>query len=183
MKRIFVALCLISLVAVAPAAAQPGDWPEAAWKKKSTPSQAARNAKRRAYKKRQARTRHQHRRARTHNARFDTSRIRTGSLPRGSVDQPQKCMPVVSVVGDQSTTINGAKAQAEKSWQQQVRFRNGELYADPRYAQTITYRCVDSSIRNIANRATEALGINSQFKRCSMYAVPCRAPMLSDDVR
>ena len=108
--------------------------------------------------------------------RINTSKITTGSIGRRKVAQPQKCVAVVSVVGDQAATMKGARAQAEKAWQQQIRFRYGELYSDPRNAGKIAFRCVDSSIRNFANRATEAIGINSQLKRCSMSALPCRAP-------
>ena len=174
MVRIILALCAFSLFAGLSATAQASDWPESVWEKAK---------QRKAARKQKARVRarhHRHKRRAAAN-RIDTSRFKTGSIPRNKVAQPQKCMPGVSVVGDQSTTTNGAKAQAEKAWQQQVRFLNGELYADPRNASVISYRCVDSSIRNIANRATEAIGINSQFKRCSMTAVPCRAPTVRED--
>jgi hypothetical protein len=177
MTRFLITLCFLSLIASAPATAQqPGDWPHSVWKK-GTHGKAVRKAKPKA------RVRHHKRKKHVRTDRLDTRRIRTGSIPRGATPQPEKCMPSVSVVGDQSPSTNGAKAQAEKAWQQQVRFRNGELYADPRYATTITYRCVDSSIRNIANRATEALGINSQFKRCSMTAIPCRAPLQRENIQ
>ncbi len=178
MKRILVALALLSMVAVAPAAAGPGDdWPSSEWRK----SQQSSN-------KSQARHRQRPRRVRTVRQRTRTkprySRITTGSIARPRIDEEREvraeagreCVSTVSVVGDQATTLNGAQAQAEKAWQQQVRFRNGELYSDARNASKITYRCVDSSIRNFANRATEAIGINTQLKRCSMSAQPCRAP-------
>jgi len=164
MIRTLVALVILSLVATFPAAAGPNDWPKDVWKK-------ARKDRRAAHKKK------------IHRKRLNTSRITTGSIRKRHRRHAERCMPIVSVVGDQSGTANGAKAQAEKAWQQQVRFLNGELYSDPRYAGQISYRCVDSSIRNIANRATEIVGINSQLKRCSMTATPCRAPSVAEEIR
>jgi hypothetical protein len=156
MIRTIVALAIFSLIAAIPAAAQPDDWPKSVWKK--------------ARKDRAAK------RARARHKRIHTHRITTGSIRKRAGLQPQQCVAAVSVVGDQAASTSGAKSQAEKAWQQQVRFLNGELYSDPRNAGDISFRCVDSSIRNFANRATEVVGINSQLKRCSMTAVPCRAP-------
>lgn len=153
MIRIIVALTIFSMMASFPAAAQPDDWPKSIWKKAKKDRAKARKKKR-----------------------IRTSRIKTGSIKKRAGLQPQQCVTAVSVVGDQAASTSGAKSQAEKAWQQQVRFLNGELYSDPRYAGAISFRCVDSSIRNFANRATEVVGINSQLKRCSMTAVPCRAP-------
>ena len=91
-----------------------------------------------------------------------------------------RCKPALAIVGDQSPTENGARAQAEKAFQQEVRFRHGEIYADARNAESITFACVDSSVRNLLNRATEAVGVNSQLKRCQMRATPCAAPRLGE---
>lgn len=84
-------------------------------------------------------------------------------------------MPAIVIVGDQSTSEPGAQEQARKSWNQEVRFRFGEQWADLRNADEIAFACVRSSVENVANRATEALGINSQLKRCQISARPCRA--------
>lgn len=185
MKRILVALAVLSIAAVAPAAAQPGDdWPSSEWRK----GQKSRTAGTVSRRSRPRRTRSVRRRT-YRKPRY--SRITTGSIARPDVKEERdlgavagrECVSVVSVVGDQATTIKGAQAQAEKAWQQQVRFRSGELYSDARNASKITYRCVDSSIRNFANRATEAIGINTQLKRCSMSAKPCRAPSELDSTR
>lgn len=189
MKRILVALALFSMVAVAPAAAQPGsDWPSSEWRKSQKSKPSANVSQRRKAGSIRHRTRSK-RRYTSSPPRY--TRITTGSIVRPNLNDEREaraeagreCVSLVSVVGDQATTIKGAQAQAEKSWQQQVRFRNGELYSDARNASKITFRCVDSSIRNFANRATEAIGINSQLKRCSMSAKPCRAPSELDNVR
>lgn len=164
MIRTLVALVILSLVATVAEATEPNQWPKDVWKKARKDRRAA----------------HREKWRRKH---IRTDRITTGSIKKHPRRHAERCMPVVSVVGDQSGTANGAKAQAEKAWQQQVRFLNGELYSDPRYAGQISYRCVDSSIRNIANRATEIVGINSQLKRCSMTATPCRAPSVAEEIR
>jgi len=190
MKRILIALAILSMVAVVPAAAGPGDdWPSSEWRKSKTSKSTGQvRNRRKARKVRSTRRRAvSKRRYTTRRPRY--SRITTGSIARPNVDeetreqlrQGKECVSLVSVVGDQATSIKGAQAQAEKAWQQQVRFRNGELYSDARNANKITFRCVDSSIRNFANRATEAIGINSQLKRCSMTARPCRAPSELDN--
>ena len=174
MTNKFAALAAFFLIATLLIATSPStvraDWPNDVFSD-------AEEAKREAQRRRKLAAK---RRAKAAKAkRIDTRNLTTGSIGR-KVAQPRKCVAVVSVVGDQATTIKGAQAQAEKAWQQQIRFRYGELYSDPRNAGKIAFRCVDSSIRNFANRATEAIGINSQLKRCSMAATPCRAPSVQD---
>ena len=185
MKRILVVLALFSMIGVVPAHAQPGDdWPKSEWRKSSQASKTTRAKPRRTYRSKRSAHRHRYRpRYRKQAQKPSWSNITTGSIGQAKVSGDserrvagrRECSSAVSVVGDQAATMNGAKAQAEKAWQQQVRFLSGELYSDPRYAENIAYRCVDSSIRNLANRATEIVGINSQLKRCSMTATPCRA--------
>ncbi len=192
MKRILVALALLSMLAVTPAAAEPGDdWPSSEWRQTKKSRSASHVRHRRKPRHVRSVRRRKWRKPRYSQTKPRYSRITTGSIARPRVDEERvaradggrECVGLVSVVGDQSTTIKGAQAQAEKAWQQQVRFRNGELYSDARNARKITFRCVDSSIRNFANRATEAIGINSQLKRCSMSAKPCRAPSQLDSTQ
>lgn len=187
-------VALVALPATKPATAQDLVWPQdvfQAAKQAKLRADAAR--KRRLQSSRRARTRRVKtgdvrrktaRSNRSNRGRIDTSKISTGSIATGGIASaatpPGTCQPAVSVVGDQAASTSGAKAQAEKAWQQQIRFRHGELFADPRNAMAIAYRCVDSSIRNLANRATEVIGINSQFKRCSMTATPCQAPQVAE---
>ena len=91
----------------------------------------------------------------------------------------QACRSEMTIVGDQSPTLNGARAQALKAYQQEARFRHGERFADPRNAAGVRFECVRSSIKNIANRATAAIGIDTQLERCSVTATPCRAPAIA----
>jgi hypothetical protein len=87
----------------------------------------------------------------------------------------RNCQPTISVVGDQAQSTKGAQSQAWKAYQGEARFRYGERFADPRHAELIRMECVYSSIKNVANRFTETVGVNTQFERCSVTARPCRA--------
>ncbi len=192
MTRTLITFAMLALITTAPSAANDLVWPQDVFQAAKQAKLRAANAERKQRQRRSSRQRQRRvGRARPPRAssrdtgRIDTSRISTGSITTGSIASAAApaagiCAPAVSVVGDQAASTSGAKAQAEKAWQQQIRFRHGELFADPRYAKAIAYRCVDSSIRNLANRATEAIGINSQFKRCSMTAMPCQAPMVAE---
>lgn len=128
-----------------------------------TPKAARRPPQRLAHRRRRKRTRQ--------------SRERPVEPPKPTLALNPYCRAMLSVVGDQAASEAGAKAQAQKAFQQQARFLHGELFADPRYAASVEYRCVRSSVRNVANRATEAVGLNSQLKRCSMTARPCMPPL------
>lgn len=92
-------------------------------------------------------------------------------------DKNSGCKPEIKVTGTQFLSENGAKERAQKAWEGMVQFRHGELYADLRFARDIRYQCVRSSVENIANRASEAVGINTQLKRCLIWATPCIAPL------
>ena len=162
-------------------------WPSSEWRKSKTSKSTGQVRHRRKARKVRSTRRRATSKRRYTKSRPRYSRITTGSIARPNLMRQRaatpgkECVSLVSVVGDQATSIKGAQAQAKRPGQQQVRFRNGELYSDARNANKITFRCVDSSIRNFANRATEAIGINSQLKRCSMTARPCRAPSELDN--
>jgi len=72
-----------------------------------------------------------------------------------------RCLPPIEAVGDQALSENGAKENAEKAWQQEMRFARGELFADPRNAQGQTYWCVKYSIGG------------GLFYRCRLRAAAC----------
>lgn len=72
-----------------------------------------------------------------------------------------RCLPPIEAVGDQALSENGAKENAEKAWQQEMRFARGELFADPRNAQGQAYWCVKSSIGG------------GLFFRCRLRAAAC----------
>lgn len=91
-----------------------------------------------------------------------------------------RCMPAVAIVGDQAVSEDGARSQSLKAWSQQVRFLHGELYMDPDRADERAFRCTKSSVENVGNRITEAVGVNSQFWRCQLIARPCAAPIEKD---
>jgi len=82
-------------------------------------------------------------------------------LPVSVLVQNPRCLPPIEAVGDQALSENGARDNAEKAWQQEMRFAKGELYADPRNAQGQTYWCVKSSIGG------------GLFYRCRLRAAAC----------
>lgn len=145
-----------------------------AWVRKAEAKRwAAQRRPRRAIQRRRARrTRRTIQRRRITPAKSGAPRAITSADPR--------CFAPLAIVGDQAPSWTGAKAQAQKAWGQEARFRYGELFADIRYARNAQYRCVESSIRNSLNRATEAVGISSRLKRCEMQARPCEAKRTSD---
>lgn len=116
------------------------------------------------------RRRHRHREHR------ETRRVIVIRERRTDPHEHRACMPHLSVVGDQAQSKPGAQAQAWKAFQQQARALYGEIFADPDHAGDATYRCWHSSIKNLANRLTEKIGVDSQFERCLVRARPCRAP-------
>lgn len=75
--------------------------------------------------------------------------------------RPARCLGPYESVGDQHLLESGAKDQAEKAWQQLLRFEKGELYADPANAIDKTFWCVKSSV---------GTGL---FHRCRLRAVAC----------
>ena len=85
------------------------------------------------------------------------------------------CKRSMTVVGDMAQSTKGAREAALKAFQQESRFRHGERFADPRNAAGVQFECVHASIKNIANRATAAVGVDTQLERCSVTATPCRA--------
>jgi len=76
-------------------------------------------------------------------------------------EKPSRCLAPIEAVGDQALTEGGARENAEKAWQQEMRFARGELYADPRNAAGITHWCVKSSIGG------------GLFYRCRIRAAAC----------
>jgi hypothetical protein len=86
------------------------------------------------------------------------------------------CKKEVIIGGDQAQSTKGARAQSIKSFAALVRSRHGELFMDIRNARDVRFRCVHSSIPNLANRATKAIGFDTQFERCTIRATPCMAP-------
>ena len=91
-------------------------------------------------------------------------RIKHRPRPKPVVQAPvqnPRCLPPIEAVGDQALSESGAKDNAEKAWQQEMRFARGELYADPRNAQGQTYWCVKSSIGG------------GLFFRCRIKAAAC----------
>jgi hypothetical protein len=76
-------------------------------------------------------------------------------------EKPNRCLVAIEAVGDQALTEGGARENAEKAWQQEMRFARGELYADPRNAQGVTHWCVKSSIGG------------GLFYRCRIRATAC----------
>lgn len=151
-----VVLGIIWLLWPTPAQAQE-NWPWAEFSK-----QTAKQAKRQYKRRRRPQVRSYRRRAKRHHKR----RREPG------------CQPSLSITGKQFASLSGAKARADKAWQGAARFRHGERFMDLRFARGVKYQCVHSSVENIANRATEAVGINSQLKRCQITAQPCVAPMV-----
>lgn len=81
--------------------------------------------------------------------------------PAPQPEKPSRCLPPIEAVGDQALTEGGARENAEKAWQQEMRFARGELYADPRNAAGITHWCVKSSIGG------------GLFYRCRIRAAAC----------
>lgn len=94
-------------------------------------------------------------------------RVHTHVLPQfdqGDHDHHRRdtrCRGDFQAAGDQALTEDGAKQAAEKSFQQEIRFAHGELWADPQHAQDKTFLCVKSSVGG------------GLFHRCRMRAKPC----------
>jgi hypothetical protein len=76
------------------------------------------------------------------------------------------------VVGDQHLSVSGAQAQADKAWQQDVRFYLGERWMDIKNAEGVRYECSRSSVG-------ETLG--QTLTRCEVSAIPCRAERMSGE--
>lgn len=90
--------------------------------------------------------------------------------PQVPAGEPDKhCKPVISVVGDQRPTIEGAKEQADKAWRQEVRFRFGEFYTMKDRARNLRYACSQSSIAEV---------LNQTMMRCAIIAQPCPAEVI-----
>lgn len=79
------------------------------------------------------------------------------------------CRSILTVVGDQALSTDGAKKEAIKAWRQQVRFAHGERYTEPNYARGTTFACVKSSIGSVAGVTEE---------RCEIRAAPCTTPRM-----
>ena len=94
--------------------------------------------------------------------RDDDERYRTGS----------ECRDRKRVVGDQHLTVAGAQGQADKAWQQDVRFYLGERFMDVKNAEGVRYECSRSSVG-------ETLG--QILHRCEVSARPCRAPKIEQE--
>lgn len=88
-------------------------------------------------------------------------------VPAGEPDKA--CKPVVRVVGDQRTTEEGAREQADKAWMQEVRFRYGERYMLTARAKDARYACSRSSIGEI---------VGQTMQRCEIIAQPCPAEVI-----
>lgn len=142
--------------------AHAAEWPQSEWRKAPKVERKYSRPKRTYRKRRKPRVKAWVRKNRHLNA-FD--------------DKNSGCKPEIKVTGTQFLSENGAKERAQKAWEGMVQFRHGELYADLRFARDIRYQCVRSSVENIANRASEALGVNTQLKRCLIWATPCIAPL------
>lgn len=88
-------------------------------------------------------------------------------VPAGEPDK--HCKPVVRVVGDQRTTEDAAKEQADKAWMQEVRFRYGERYMLTTQARERRYACSRSSIGEL---------VGQTMQRCEIIAQPCPAEVI-----
>jgi hypothetical protein len=73
----------------------------------------------------------------------------------------RKCLERVNFSGDQALTDEGARQAADKAWSQEVRYREGERYADVGNAVDRQYECVRSGIGY------------APFNRCRLFARPC----------
>ena len=89
----------------------------------------------------------------------DDERYRTGN----------ECRDRRRVVGDQGLSTALAQGQADKAWQQDIRFYLGERFMDIKNAEGVRYECSRSSVG-------ETLG--QTFHRCEVSARPCRAPKI-----
>lgn len=74
------------------------------------------------------------------------------------------CRPTIDAVGDQATSEDSAKKEAEKSWAQSVRWAYGEKYMTPDNARGVVYHCGRSSVGSV---------LNNIFFRCELRAAPC----------
>ena len=94
--------------------------------------------------------------------RDDDERYRTGN----------ECRDRRRVVGDQGLSTALAQGQADKAWQQDVRFYMGERFMDIKNAEGVRYECSRSSVG-------ETLG--QTFHRCEVSARPCRAQKIEQE--
>lgn len=88
-----------------------------------------------------------------------------------TVAVPGRCAAPLTREGDQYTTVNGAKEEADKAWMQAARWKMGEIFMDISHAEAVGYSCGRSSVGSVAGNV---------FYRCEVTATPCRAPKVGD---
>lgn len=83
-----------------------------------------------------------------------------------------RCRSIVTAVGDQALTDEGAKTEANKAWAASARWSYGEKVISIQFAENITYQCGRSSIGSVAGQT---------FHRCEVKARPCEPPVISGE--
>jgi phosphoribosyl-AMP cyclohydrolase len=94
------------------------------------------------------------------------------SQARGYYPSHDLCRPVMTVVGEQHVSVEGAKDEARKSFSQTARWRHGERVMDVQHARDVRYECSRSSVGSVVGQV---------FHRCELTARPCRAEQQRED--
>lgn len=95
------------------------------------------------------------------------------------------CMPAIESLSVEANTEEGAWKDAQRNWENKVRWRYGERFLSILNAQAIMKRCSRSSgNQSVAGRIAEnvgnAFGADGFKHRCEIIAQPCMAPIEID---
>lgn len=92
------------------------------------------------------------------------------------------CMPPVHAISTEANTVDGAWRDAQRVWENNVRFLYGERLMGVQHAAAISKQCTRSSgNQSLVGRAVEsmasAVGQDGYKHRCLIIAQPCMPPM------
>jgi len=92
------------------------------------------------------------------------------------------CMPPVHAISTEANTVDGAWRDAQRVWENNVRFLYGERLMSVQHAVAVNKQCTRSSgNQSLVGRAVEsmatALNQDGYKHRCLIIAQPCMPPM------
>ena len=189
--RTIVALLLATTLLAGPVAAQTRHDADQAWIRKTIKQERRAEwlAERRRWREHYDRTRYVYvpRRRHRHHHEHDGPRV-YGYSARAAVGIQRdslagvQCFPVIESISVEANTEDGAWKDAQRNWENAVRWKYGERFMAVGNARDVVKQCSRSSgNQSVAGRITEtvanAVGADGYKHRCQITAKPCMAPI------